>query len=97
MFPEPEFDDVVLFDVTAEQAHELWARLAPAHLAWILGTENGFFVVAALRAEVEDLAQLLRAVEAWIAESDLPYVQYMLDGRDYVLRAHSEAPAVSAA
>ena len=97
MFPEPEFDELVLFDLPAEDADQLLARLAPSHLAWILGTENGFFVVAALRAESEDLARLLRGVEAWLAESDLPYVRFMLDGRDYVLRAHSEAPAARAA
>ena len=97
MLAETQFDELVLFDLPAESADQLWARLAPSHLAWILGTEDGFFVVAALRAESEDLARLLRAVEAWIAESDLPWVRFILDGRDYVLRAHSPATAARAA
>jgi hypothetical protein len=97
MLAQPELDELVLFDLPAENADQLWARLAPSHLAWILGTEEGYFVVAALRAESEDLARLLRAVETWITESDLPFVRFILDGRDYVLRAHSPATAARAA
>lgn len=97
MLTETEFDELVLFDLPAESADQLWAWLAPSHLAWILGTEDGVFVVAALRAESEDLARLLRAVQTWIAGSDVPSVRFILDGRDYVLRAHSRATAARAA
>src|SRR5947209_18066995 len=97
MLPETEFDEVVLFDVPAEYAEKLWARLAPDHLTWLLGTEEGFFVVAALRVELDDLARLLRDAEAWLAESELHSMRFLLDGRDYVLRAKAEAAAGKAA
>jgi hypothetical protein len=97
MLPETEFDEVVVFDLPHVDADKLWTWLIPAHLAWVLGTDDGFFVVAALRAEVDDLARLLRDAEAWLAESDLPSLRFVLDGRDYVLRAKAEARADRAA
>ena len=97
MLPDTEFDEVVLFDLPAEYADKLWARLARNHLTWLLGTEDGFFVVAALRAELDNLAQLLRDAEAWLAESDLSHVRFRVDGKEYMLRAKAEASAGIAA
>jgi hypothetical protein len=91
MLSESEFDEVVLFGVAAEYADRFLARLAQDRLAWLLVTEDGFFVAASLRAESEDLARLLRDIETWIAESDPPYVRFILDGREYMLRAQVEA------
>ena len=93
MLSQPDFDDVVLFDVPAEYANTLAARLSPARLTWLDGTdEDELFVVAALRIEPEDLAELLREVESWLAASGLPHLRFILDGREYMLQAHAEAP-----
>jgi hypothetical protein len=93
MPPESEFDEVVLFDVPPEHADSLWTRLQHNRLAWLLRTEDGLFVAAALRIEPDDLAQLLRDVQSWIADHDLLYVRFLLDGRDYALEAPAEALA----
>jgi len=94
MPPESEFDEVVLFDVPAAYADELCIRLTPTRLAWLHRTDDGdLFVVAALRVELDDLARLLRYVEAWVAGSDVPYLAFLLDGREYELRAPAEALA----
>ena len=94
MYPESEFDEVVLFEVPASHADELCLRLKPTHLAWLHRTDEGdLYVVAALRVELDDLARLLRDVQAWMADSDVPYLLFVLDGREYELRAPAEALA----
>ncbi len=94
MLSEPDFDDVVLFDVPAEHADALSARLSATRITWPQrNDEEELFVVAALRVEPDDLAQLLRDVETWIAESGLVYLRFILDGREYMLQAHVDAPA----
>jgi hypothetical protein len=91
---ESDFDEVVLFDVPAAWADELCIRLTPTRLAWLHRSDEGeLFVLAALRVESDDLAQLLRHVETWVAGSDVPYVKFLLDGREYVMRAPAEALA----
>jgi hypothetical protein len=47
-------------------------------------------VSAALRPERDDLAVLLRAVEAWVEEESLCAIRFEVDGREYVL--HSGEP-----
>jgi hypothetical protein len=93
MYAETEFDEVVLFDVPALYADELCSRLKPNHLAWVHRTDDGLLVVAALRVERDDLARLLRDVEAWLADSDAPHLAFVLDGREYVLRSPHEVLA----
>ncbi len=93
MNPESEFDEVVLFDVSAAYADKLWARLNLTRLTWLHRTDDGLFVVVALRVERNDLALLLRDVQAWMAYSEVPYVTFVLDGREYELRAPHEALA----
>lgn len=44
-------------------------------------------VSAALRNERDDLAVLLRTVEAWVEEESLCAIRYEVDGREYVLQA----------
>jgi hypothetical protein len=96
MLSEPDFDDTVLFDVPAEYADLLSARLNTARLTWLeRRDEDELFVVAALRVEPEDLAELLREVESWLAESDLPYVRFILDGREYMLHPQAAYGAFS--
>jgi uncharacterized protein YecE (DUF72 family) len=97
MPPDCEFDEVVLFEVPAEHADKLWTRLQQTRLAWLLRTEHGLFVVAALRVESDDLARLLRDVQAWVADGDLLYVRFLLDGRDYAVEAPAETLAGSSA
>jgi hypothetical protein len=91
MYPESEFDEVVLFDVPAVYADELCNLLKLHHFAWLHRTDDGLYVVAALRVELDDFARLLRYVEAWIADSDVPYLLFSLDGREYELRAPHDA------
>jgi hypothetical protein len=94
MLLEPDFDDVVLFDVPAEYADSLTAHLNPDRVTWLHRSEKEeLFVVAALRAEPDDLAGLLRDVEIWFADSDLPYLRFILDGRAYMLPPDPMAPA----
>ena len=93
MPPESDFDEEVLFDVPPEHAESLWTRLQQTRLAWLHRTEDGLFVVAALRAEPDDLAQLLRDVQAWITDHDLLFVRFELDGREYALDSPAEALA----
>jgi hypothetical protein len=93
MPPDTEFDDAVLFDVPAEYHDSLLARLAPGHPSWLQPTDDGVLVLVVLRKEAGDLARLLRNAEAWLAESGLLYLRYNLDGREYVLRAKTEAGA----
>ena len=97
MPPEWEFDESVLFEVPAEYADKLLSRLAQGHFSWLHGAEDGICVVAALHANSDDLAPILREVESWIAEIGLPYVRFVLDGREYMLRTQSELPAGRAA
>ena len=91
MYQESEFDEEVLFEVPADYADKLWVWLKQSHLTWLHTTDECLFVVAALRAERDDLAWLLREVQAWIDSSDLPFLTFVLDGREYVLPAHAEA------
>jgi hypothetical protein len=94
MYPESEFDEVVLFNLPAEYADGLCLRLKPNHLAWLHRTDDGdLFVVAALRVELDDLARLLRDVQGWLAHSHVPYLTFILDGREYELRATADALA----
>jgi hypothetical protein len=97
MLAECEFDQVVLFDLPVAHADTLLARLQESRLAWPERTEDGLFVVAALRIEPEDLARLLRDAQTWLAEGELPYLIFVLDGREYELRAPAEALAGSTA
>jgi hypothetical protein len=97
MYPDSEFDEEVLFEVPADYADKLWVWLKPTRLTWLHRTDDCFFVVAPLRAERDDLARLLREVQAWLDGSDLPYLTFVLDGREYVLPAHAEALADTAA
>ncbi len=44
-------------------------------------------VSAALRNEHDDLAVLLRTVEAWVEEESLCAIRFEVDGREYVLQS----------
>jgi hypothetical protein len=90
MFAESEFDEIVLFEAPAEYADRLQSRLKQTRLTWLHRIDDELYVAAALRAERNDLAVLLREAQAWIAEADLPYLALILDGREYVLGPNVE-------
>jgi hypothetical protein len=52
--------------------------------------------VVVLRAESADLGRLLRELEAWLTERDVPQLQFELDGRTYSLRGRPASVAGSA-
>lgn len=82
------FDEIVLVELpTVEEAERLWLRLLPARMAWLHGRTDTQIVAVVLRAEADDLARLLRELEAWLAERGLPRAQFELDGRTYSLRS----------
>jgi hypothetical protein len=83
------YDNVVLFDVPLD-SDLLCDRLQEDRLVWMHVRDGETYVAAALRPEPEDLAVLLRAVEAWIVGRGVWHLWYELDGRSYVLRAQPE-------
>jgi hypothetical protein len=81
------FDEIVLVEMPSmEEAERLWLRLLPARMAWLHGRADTQIVAVVLRAEADDLARLLRELEAWLVERGLPRAQFELDGRTYSLR-----------
>jgi hypothetical protein len=92
---ETHFDEVVMFEMPSEaEAERLWLRLQPGRLAWLHRRDDETYCVAAvLRAETEDLALLLRELEAWVAESGVHQVRFELDGRTYSLRGRRASVA----
>jgi len=94
---ETPFDEVVLFEMPNEdEAHRLWLRLQPNRMAWLHRRDDELFIAAVLRAESGDLALLLRELEAWLADRDVPQVRFELDGRTYSLRGRSPSVAGTA-
>jgi hypothetical protein len=91
---DTKFDEVVMFEMPSEaDAERLWLRLQPARLAWLHHRDDTYCVAAVLRAESEDLALLLRELEAWVADRGVHQVRFELDGRTYSLRGRAAAVA----
>jgi hypothetical protein len=86
---DDDLDNVVLFDVPLDSGL-LWDLLQEDRLVWMHVRDGETYVAAALRPEPEDLAVLLRSVEAWVVGRGLWRLWYELDGRSYVLRAQPE-------
>jgi len=85
--PGSPFDEVVLFEMPSEdEGQQLWVRLQDARLSWLHRCDDKLFIAAVLRAEPDDLAVLLREVEAWLVDCGLERVEFELDGRRYVVR-----------
>jgi hypothetical protein len=88
------FDEILLIELPSdEEAERLWLRLLPARMAWLHQKDDAHLVAVVLRAEPDDLALLLRELEAWLAERVLPQLQIELDGRTYSLRPRPAAMA----
>lgn len=91
MFTRTEFEDIVRFDVRADRS-VLCERLQARHLVWLEVSDGEQWLCVAVGSNEEELAVVLRTVEAWAIERDLAGVRYVLDDREYVLRGlHAHA------
>jgi hypothetical protein len=84
-------EDVVLFDVGPHDG-AFYPCLRAERLAWLHFRGGRRYVAAPLRPEPEDLAVLLRRVEAWLREHGVARMRFELDARTYSLRVGRGAP-----
>ncbi len=79
--------ETVQFDIPdLAGAARVARRLRPYWTVSVQERNEVALVSAGLLAET-DVAQLLRAAEAWVAEESLRAIRFELDGRCYVLEA----------
>ena len=91
------FDEIILFEMPGEdEAARLWLHLQHTRKAWLHQRDDTHLVVVVLRAEPADLDRLLRELEAWLTERDVPQLQFELDGRTYSLRGRPASVAGNA-
>ena len=92
-------NEIVLFEVPARSgATQLLAELSTARLAWMERGDDVSVIGVLLNPDEDDLARLLREVEAWVGTRGLLALRFEVDGRTYVLhnpvlaeRAHTAA------
>jgi len=92
-------NEIVLFEVPARSgATQLLAELSTARLAWMERGDDVSVIGVLLNPDEDDLARLLREVEAWVEQRGLLALRFELDGRTYILqppvlteRAHTAA------
>lgn len=85
--PGPRLSEIVTFEVPHQlRAESLADRLRLLWFVWVEPREDGWLVVAQLRAEIDDFCLLLRQAEAWATERRLPGLPFQVDGRAYLLR-----------
>jgi hypothetical protein len=90
----PALNEIVLFEVPdAQSARGLFAYVAPRRLAWHQRADEGSIVGVVLNPDADDLALLLRAVQAWMEGVSLAAIRFELDGRTYVLEPAYAEPA----
>jgi hypothetical protein len=90
--------NVVRFEIPAYAGiDELCAYIRPRWGGSIKFQDDVWYVSARVRRSKNDLAQLLRKVEAYVAESGLQAIRYELDGRFYIMEAHALEPVAAAA
>lgn len=90
----PALNEIVLFEVPdAQSARGLFAYVAPRRLAWHQRADEGSIVGVVLNPDADDLALLLRAVQAWLDGVNLAAIRFELDGRTYVLEPVYAEPA----
>ncbi|MGZ4336437.1 MAG: hypothetical protein ACXVRA_03885 [Gaiellaceae bacterium] len=81
-----QFSDVVLFELpTFEAAQAFRVRLRPRWPGWSHVDEQGWLFATELGNEADDLALLLREGQQLLAELDMLFLVFVLDGRSYVL------------
>lgn len=89
--------NVVRFEIPAYAGiDELCAYIRPRWGGSIKFQDDVWYVSARVRRTRNDLAQLLRKVEAYVAESGLQAIRYELDGRFYIMEAQRLEQAVAA-
>jgi len=81
-----ETDEILVELPSRHVAESLCDRLGPGRVARPEQDEDCWEVGVTFGSGLE-LAQVLRTVEAWIAERALGALRYHLDGRAYILRA----------
>jgi hypothetical protein len=89
--------NVVRFEIPAYAGiDELCAYIRPRWGGSIKFQDDVWYVSARVRRTKNDLAQLLRKVETYVAESGLQAIRYELDGRFYIMEAQRVEQAVAA-
>jgi hypothetical protein len=78
-------DDEIVFEQPSSPAAADLAWRLRHRPVWTLDADEGSYVGVTLGTN--DLASLLRDVEAWVESRDLGGICFMLDGRTYVLQA----------
>ena len=87
-------DEVVVFELpTRLWGESLMTYLAPGRLTWLQDSDVWCVVGALLNPDVEDLAALLRSVQAWLDRSGLTMMSFEVDRRTYSLHARRQAVA----
>ncbi len=87
MDDESRSENVIRFELPSiEHVTRLQWQLARTRIAWSAKCADAWFVQAEFRRP-EDLARLLRDVEAWVAARRLGAIRFHLDGRAYILHA----------
>jgi hypothetical protein len=87
-------NEVVVFELpTRLWADSLMAYLAPGRLTWLQDGDAWSAVGALLNPDVDDLAVLLRNVQAWLDRAGLAAIRFELDERTYVLEGAQRAVA----
>ena len=89
--------NVVRFEIPAYAGiDDLCAYIRPRWGGSIKFQDDVWYVSARVRRTRNDLAQLLRKVEAYVAESGLQAIRYELDGRFYIMEAQMLERAAAA-
>ena len=94
-----EMSEMIFFEIPVyADVEQFCARIRPRWPGWKLLDVDVWLVGATVKVDDVDLAVLLRAVGAAIAELDLLAIRYCLDGRFYVMGGpRVEGPAEVAA
>jgi hypothetical protein len=80
--------NVVRFEIPAYAGiDDPCAHIRPRWGGTIRFENDVWYVSARVRRSRNDLAQLLRKVEAYVAEAGLHAIRYELDGRFYIMEA----------
>lgn len=88
-----QMSEVVLFEIPAcTDVDRFFERIRPRWPGWTRREADVWLVAARVKADDNDLAVLLRKVEAYVAEAGLQAIRYCLDDRFYIV----EAPALGA-
>jgi len=90
-------DDIVLFELlTREAAEELLGHVSSTRMAWMQPGPSATVVGVLLNPGDEDLAGLLRQVEAWATNKSLAALRFEVDGKTYVLEPFRGAEIAAA-